>query len=112
MNRSFPLKTADLVIPNHEARGLWMDFRMLRQVATNDKSPTSSLSPKALRACNEIMNTFRRVPGDAQDATLACQRINRCRQIAAEVLGSLDQGLVTNQAYRADHTNVWAIGHW
>ena len=116
MDKYFELRTADIVIPNIEARGLWLDFRILAQVARSTENRASSLAPRALHACNEIMNAFRRFDGDEQDPSLLDDVLRKCRDIAWGVLGPLDAG---GKALTAPHkqidtekAKIWAIGHW
>lgn len=61
------------------------------------------------------MNTFRRVEGDEENPALLDDVVDKCRKIAWEVLGPLDEEslkklCVWNRDERA--ANIWAIGHW
>lgn len=77
-NRYFQLKTADIVAPNLEARGLNIDFWILGDAAR--EFPTDSVEMhKALTVATKIMNTFE--VGN-QDSVIAC------RKIAQEYLGN------------------------
>nr|XP_018263421.1 uncharacterized protein I303_03290 [Kwoniella dejecticola CBS 10117]OBR85579.1 hypothetical protein I303_03290 [Kwoniella dejecticola CBS 10117] len=114
MNVSFQLALADIVLCRSEARALQIDFQILSQIGTHPNSEGSSMSRRALRASNEIMNEFRRTEGDDQDGSLD-RRIRRCREIGWEVLGALDeQGikeLATSNHKAHDDARIWGIGH-
>ena len=64
MSRTFPLLHARLVLPNTEIRGLCADFRMLRQISQSTENHASDLPRRALKAANDMMDAWRRVPGD------------------------------------------------
>jgi alpha-mannosidase len=116
MDMYFELAIADIVVPNIQARQLWVDFRVLAQVAkAAAEMKASALPAKALHACNEIMSAFRRIDGDEEDLSLLDDTIKRCRDIAREVLGRLDEEGLSKTAPHADtgkDAKIWAIGHW
>lgn len=115
MNRTFPLKAADIVVPNLPMRNLHTDFRILAQVARSPDASTSSLAQRALKACNDIMNTFRRVEGDEEDKGLLDGMAQKCRDIAWGVLGSLDEASTKKLAVwdkSEREAKIWGIGHW
>ena len=118
MERTFPLVKADLVVPNAALRALWTDFRILTQVARSPHNSITSLQPRALKACNDIMNTWRQ-PQDGkgeEDPSLLGGVIQECRDVAWEVLGSLSEESLKQLApYKTgvqDPAMIWAIGHW
>lgn len=116
MDKYFELRTADIVVPNYEARGLWQDFRILAQVARSTEMKASSLAPRALHACNEIMSAFRRFDGDTEDPSSLDDCLHKCRDIAWGVLGPLDQEskalTAPHKQMKTDQAKIWAIGHW
>ncbi|ODQ80623.1 glycoside hydrolase family 38 protein [Babjeviella inositovora NRRL Y-12698] len=76
-NRWFRLATADLVLPNLEARRLGVDFWILSDAAR--ELPSDSWQKhKARTVCNQIMNAFN--PEDVAS-------VATCREIAQEMLG-------------------------
>ncbi|ORX36276.1 glycosyl hydrolases family 38 N-terminal domain-domain-containing protein [Kockovaella imperatae] len=106
-NRTFLLRTADIVLPNQPVRALALDFAILRQIAKSNRNPLSSLSARALKACNDIMDTYRQPEGHAEAFR---QVVHTCRLIAADILGDIDKrALVAGPG--SDRTHVWAIGH-
>jgi len=114
MNVSFQLATADLRLLRTEACQLDIDFQILSQIATStEKGASGDLGARALRAANEIMNTFRRSSGDTDDGSLDAL-IGECRAIAARILG--DRTASTTKAKREgvrdEDLKLWAIGHW
>lgn len=115
LNRTFRLASADIVQPNLEVRGLRTDFLILMQIARQPEAKVSGLAQRAMKACNDIMNTFRRVDGDEQNHSLVEPIVADCRHIAWEVLGALDEaglkGLMTRDTGKRD-AKIWAIGHW
>lgn len=115
MNKYYPLVSADLVLVNAEGRALELDFQSLRQIAQDPRASTSSISQRALKSCNDIMNQFTRRIGDEQDGSLA-RVIRECRQISQSVLGRLDevaiQDLTTYSPACTPNAKLWAIGHW
>ena len=114
MNISFQLAIADLVLPRMEARRLDIDFQILRQIAdTEEEGASRDLSMRALNAANEIMNSFTRMNGDADDGTLG-DIVAKCRAIASSVLGNvLTEGETRSFQHVSDEDlKIWAIGHW
>lgn len=83
----------------------------------NEEMKVSSLPQRALHACNQIMSTFRRFEDDHPDAmTLRQDNLQKCRDIAWEVLGRLDEdGLKRTAVHKVrdgEKTYIWGIGHW
>ncbi|KAF8246413.1 hypothetical protein K440DRAFT_553516 [Wilcoxina mikolae CBS 423.85] len=76
-DRTFTLSTADIVVPNLEGVGLYIDFWLIGD-ASREHPSDSWEAHEATQVCNEIVNTF--VPGD-QESVL------KCRKIAARYLG-------------------------
>lgn len=116
LNRSFPLVAADIVVPNLGVRALKVDFRILTEVARHPGAKGMGLGQRALKACDDIMNRFRRVEGDEKNNFARVDSmISDCRKIAWVVLGSLDDEdlqKVCVWATGAREGKVWAIGHW
>ena len=113
MVQTYLLRCADLVIPDVEVRGLAQDFEILRQVAKSKHNPISSLPQRALRACDEIMDTFRRPIAGQDDPSLLHALLSKCRSIAHEVLGEVDSPIPpVSEAVSATQPKIWAIGHW
>nr|XP_019011845.1 uncharacterized protein I206_03951 [Kwoniella pini CBS 10737]OCF50626.1 hypothetical protein I206_03951 [Kwoniella pini CBS 10737] len=114
MNVFFQLALADIVLVRSEARALQIDFQILSQIGTHPDSEGSSLSRRALRASNDIMNHFRRVNDDDDDGSLD-DRIRQCREIGWEVLGPLDeqsdQQADQDDSKARDDARIWGIGH-
>ncbi|OCF39360.1 hypothetical protein I317_06845 [Kwoniella heveanensis CBS 569] len=115
MNVSFQLITADIVLIRSEARALQIDFQILNQLGNPPEGgESSSLSRRALRAANEIMNRFRRTDGDEEDGSLD-ETIRACREIGWEVLGPLDpesvKSLCTHVQDDDEEATIWGIGH-
>lgn len=112
----YELHIADIVLVNEEARALRIDFQMLSQMARVPGAETSPVSQRALQACNDIMNTFRRVDGDEGDESLVDAVVRRCREVSQSVLGPLDhdsqQSLAAYNPDCAANAKIWAIGHW
>jgi hypothetical protein len=115
MDKYYPLVSADLVLVNTEGRALELDFRSLCQIAQDTQASTSSISQRALKGCNDIMNHFTRWIGDEQDGSLA-RILSECRQISQGILGRLDKeaikNLTTHDPECAPDAKIWAIGHW
>jgi len=115
MNRYFALTHADIVLANSLSRALQTDFQILTQMAQREEPQSSSIARRAMRAANEIMNTFQRTPGDEQNGELD-KVLKQCREIGFEVLGRLDEANIAELAKEGatvgDDTQVWAIGHW
>ena len=117
MDRTYKLESAAVIIPNRVARDLWIDFRILQQVAKFTDNKASSLPKKALKACNDIVSAFKREPEDEKDPKILEGMLQRCREIAWEILGPLDpkslQKLIPhNTKGGVKDANIWAIGHW
>lgn len=112
----YELHIADIVLVNEEARALRIDFQILTQMARVPGADTSPVSQRALKACNDIMNTFRRVDGDEADRSLVDAVVRRCRDLSQSVLGPLDHDSQRSlAAYNPDcaaNAKIWAIGHW
>lgn len=103
MNVHFQLKLADLVLVRSEAVALQIDFQILSQIAREPRKAESSVSQRALKACNDIMNTFRRRDDDEERID---DVVKECREIAKRVLGDVGAAEPTGDAY------IWGIGHW
>jgi alpha-mannosidase len=114
LERTFPLVSADILVPDLEARGLRYDFRILAEVARHPDGRLQGLSQRALKAADDIMNTFRRRQGDVQDGFIA-NIIQQCRSIAWDVLGDLDKDNLKKVCMRDTSPRegkMWAMGHW
>jgi hypothetical protein len=113
MNVSFQLATADLRLLRTEACRLDVDFQILAQIASSvEPGFSKDLGARALRAANGVMNTFKRSPRDTEDGSLDAV-IERCRDIAATILGKRESGGVTTDRNTLDNElKLWAIGHW
>jgi alpha-mannosidase len=115
-NRFFPLVSADIILPNLPVRALKTDFRILTELARHDQAKQFGLSQRALKACDDIMNRFRRVKGDTENNFKGVDKmIEELREISWSVLGRLDEeGLrgtcIWDKGER--EARVWAIGHW
>lgn len=94
---------ADLVLVRSEAVALQIDFQILTQIARAPDRDESSVSQRALKACNDIMNTFRRRDGDEERVDTV---IEECRNIGQAVLGKMDGTQPSGDA------KIWGIGHW
>lgn len=74
------------------------------------------LGQRALKACDDIMNRFRRIEGDENDNFAGVDSmINECRKIAWSVLGSLDEESLKKVCVwnkEDKEAKIWAIGHW
>lgn len=96
--------SADLVVPNTEARALKLDFETLHGLS-EDLSPHSPLANLARITANEVMNTFSlEDPGS----------IRRCRDIAAKVLGQDWESQIAQSRGKEGRDldgRLWAIGH-
>ncbi len=116
MNMRFPLRQADLVLPNLEVRGMHTDFRILQQVAMSTENRASDLPRRAMKAANAIMNTFKRVTGDKEDPDLLLPVIKQCREIAWDILGPLGDAdkaaLAPSDTKIQANAKIWVIGHW
>jgi hypothetical protein len=106
MNVSFQLAFADIVVPRSNARALYIDFLVLTQMSRMTDATHSHSARKALKAANDIMNTFQRESGDEEDDTVD-KMVARCRSLAESVLGhSSLKPKFTKEA------QIWGIGHW
>lgn len=97
-----------------EARALRYDFRILTEVARHPDGRLQGLSQRALKAADDIMNTFRRRAGDTEDGFVD-GIISKCRSIAWGVLGQLDEAGLQQVCTRSNQPRegkMWAIGHW
>jgi len=96
--------TADIVVPNLEARAFQYDFETLRGLSEN-LSSHSPLGNLARITANEIMNTF-----SVNDPA----SLKRCRKLAEKVLGR-DWEAELSKARGKDGVDadgtLWAIGH-
>lgn len=114
-HRYFSLAFADLVLIRSEAVALELDFEIVKQVSQSADRQHSSLSHRALRAANEMMNTFRSSDSWKTEQELQ-QMIRECRDIAERVLGSMGEErrrtLCTSDRDSGPDAKMWAIGHW
>jgi hypothetical protein len=115
-NRQFPLVAADIILPNLPVRALKTDFRILTELARHPQAQQFGLGQRALKACDDIMNRFRRVKGDIDNGFEVVDRmIRELREISWDVLGRLDEeGLRGTCIWDKEdrEAKVWAIGHW
>ncbi|WRT66773.1 uncharacterized protein IL334_003736 [Kwoniella shivajii] len=100
MNMKYHLELADLVLVRSEAHALKIDFQVLKQLARAAEGERSSISRKALKAANEIMNVFRI---DSQE--VIDESIKQGRNLARSVLGSEVERL------EDEDVRIWALGH-
>lgn len=88
---------------------------MVKQVAQSPDREHSSVSHRALRAANEMMNVFRASNHYTTEESLAGM-IKRCRTIASGILGDMSEErrrtLCTFDRNSGPNAKVWAIGHW
>jgi len=115
LNRTFELVSADIVVPNLVARGLRTDFLVLTEIARHPDGRLQGLSQRALKACDDIMNAFTRFEGDEQGDRLVDDMLQRCREMAWQVLGRLDEGSLKKACARSPEkreARMWAMGHW
>ncbi|WOO86295.1 Alpha-mannosidase [Vanrija pseudolonga] len=111
MNVHFRIDSADIVLARSEARSLYIDFKVLTQMARGPGTATSSLQRQALRAANDIMNVFKIAEGRENDDELD-RVVAQCRAIAAGVIGRPnDEELVKDTARVGDDAQLWGIGH-
>ncbi|KAG0633137.1 Alpha-mannosidase [Tuber brumale] len=98
-NRYFQLSKADIVVPNLQAQGLYIDFWILGD-ASREFPGDSWEAHTATQVANDIVNTF--VPGSQES-------ILRCRKLAAKYLG----GNVDSAKVYDSHLEpiVYGIGH-
>ena len=98
------LVSADLVVPNLEARSLKFDFESL-QGLSQTLAPYSPLANLARITANEIMNAF-----SAEDPN----SLKVCRKLAEKVLGrEWENKLVKARGKEGkdEDGRLWAIGH-
>jgi hypothetical protein len=116
MNMQFPLRFADIVLPNMEVRAMHTDFRILQQIANSKENRASDLPRRAMKAANAMMDAFRRVPGDKEKPELLSPVILSCRKIAWEILGPLSDAdkaaLAPSDPNVQQDAKIWAVGHW
>jgi hypothetical protein len=116
MDMHFELLHVDLLLPNIPIREMYADFRALQQISLSKENRASDLPRRALKAANELVNSFIRVDGDEEDPDLLLPVIDKCRKIAWEILGSLSESDKANLAPSdpkvQEGAKIWAIGHW
>jgi hypothetical protein len=103
MNRYFSLASADLVVIDTDAWGLWWDFTTLRELV--DTLPGNTiLQNKALVAANEIMNVFGRGKNH--------EDIIKARKVAERVFGEAWESK-GEKIYKegAQRPQIWGIGY-
>lgn len=98
-NRYFRLETADLVVPNLQARALYIDFWIIGD-ASREFPDNSWQKHKAREVCNRIINAF--------DVENPDRSIAKCREIAREYIGNVDNAKMYRNGKRPD---VFAIGN-
>jgi len=101
---TFQLVSADIVVPNLQARALKLDFETLRGLSENLASH-SPLANLARATANEIMNTF-----SLDDP----KTVKKCRDLAQKVLGQDWEGQLAKcrrKDGRDEVGRLWAIGH-
>ncbi|ORY20873.1 glycosyl hydrolases family 38 N-terminal domain-domain-containing protein [Naematelia encephala] len=104
MNMLYYLTLADLVLYRGSAHALRHDFQLLHQLARAEDGQHSSLSRRALKTANEVMNTFRVFKDqDAQEGI-----IQKCREIAGSIVHGR-QHLPKSEDSKP--TKIWATGH-
>lgn len=98
-NNYFNLHEADFVVPNQEARALWIDFWMIGDAAR--EFPTDSWEQhEALQIANKIMDIY--VPHDQES-------VRKGRELASKYLGKLRDSA---DVYDSDKKPlVFGIGH-
>lgn len=104
-NKYFTLKTAELVVPNLEARALHIDFWIIGDAARELPEDTWQ-KHKAREVANLIMDTF--------DINNPKESIAKCREISKEFLGEdVDTAKVYDSKPRniRDQVEVTAIGN-
>ncbi|WVQ85168.1 hypothetical protein IAT38_007333 [Cryptococcus sp. DSM 104549] len=102
MNMDYTIDIADLILQRSEAAALRTDFQILHQLVRHPNGAQSSLSRRALKAANDIMNAFRSDTPELIDTT-----VKEGRAIAAEVIGDSSKALEEDE----DKLQIWAIGH-
>lgn len=99
-NRWFSLNTVELVVPNLEARALYIDFWIIGDAA-RELPDDSWQKHKAREVANLIMDTF--------DPNKPDETIAECRKIATEYLGKF---VNSSKVYSSPHSSeVVAIGN-
>lgn len=98
-NRYFRLVTADLVVPNLQARALYIDFWIIGD-ASREFPNDSWQKHKARDVCNRIINAF--------DLEHPDESIAKGREIAREYIGNVDSSYIY---YNGKHPRVFAIGN-
>ena len=114
MELTFPLLHAEIVLPDIDIRAMQLDFRILRQITQSTQNRASDLPRRALKAANEMMNAWHRVPGDEENRDLLKPIIEKCRKIGWQVLGSLtneDRARLCPSLSDSRPAEIWAIGH-
>ena len=113
---TFQLLKADIVLPNQDVRNMHTDFRILQQISQSTENRASELPRRAMKAANEMMDAWQRVPGDTEDPSLLLPAVEKCREIAWEVLGPLNEkdkaALVPTDPDAQSEGRIWFIGHW
>lgn len=105
MNMLYHLTLADLVLYRSSAHALRHDFELLHQLARAENGERSSLSRRALKAANEIMNSFR-ISHDEEDQD---RIVAECRRIAETVIGRKASRQIPDPTTTPQ---IWATGHW
>ncbi|CAO1631926.1 unnamed protein product [Sympodiomycopsis kandeliae] len=103
-DRFFVLNSADIVVKRPQAWRLLWDWDILRG-CVQQMPKDSVLQNKALWTCNQIMNTFRK-----NDLST----IDRCRQIAQEILGKdWEESGADIYKHKDDHgpPALFSVGH-
>ncbi|KAH8898129.1 alpha-mannosidase [Thozetella sp. PMI_491] len=101
MNKHFKLSKAELVMPDMEARMLYMDFQIIHDAAMEFPEEAWERH-EALNVASRIIDTFK--VGDSQS-------IRRCRKIAEEYLGSDINSAAVFKAVDDKKPTVFAVGH-
>ncbi|KAH8648694.1 alpha-mannosidase [Xylariales sp. PMI_506] len=101
MNKHFALSKAELVVPNLEARMLYMDFEIIHDAAM--EFPEDSWERhNALNIASRIIDTFK--AGDKNSIT-------KCRKIAEEYLGPEINSATVHKAFDDEKPTIYAVGH-
>ncbi|ODV86597.1 glycoside hydrolase family 38 protein [[Candida] arabinofermentans NRRL YB-2248] len=97
---SYRLDSADIFVPNYDARGLYYDFWIISDAARELNGPQKH---KAREVANRIMDTF----DEIDESTIL-----KCREIAKEYLGdNIDSEKVFEEAKVNPSSNVYAVGN-
>ena len=102
-------------MPNLVARGLRTDFLVLTEIARHPDGRLQGLSQRAMKACDDIMNAFTRLEGDEEGERLVDGMMQKCREMAWEVMGDLSEenlGKVCTRSTEEREARMWAMGHW